>query len=113
MPRKAKKVDDVVAVTERPEVYDQRADEREAKQAAAFAAAALRSASEASLREPKPQTEAEAVAESRKSLNEPLAPGQKFFESPEGYIEVGNVEDETIWCQRANGGKGLRINPRR
>ena len=120
MAKKMKKVDAAepveasVAVTERPEVYDERADAKEAEQKASFAAAALRAASDASVREPKTATnEAAAIAESRKSLLSPLGKDQKFFESPEGFILIGNADEDSIWCQKANKGKGMKINPRR
>jgi len=69
--------------------------------------------------EPKPSGDSEPppmdarVAESRKALTQPLGPDQKFFESPEGYVMVGEAEKDHIWCRHANGGKGAWINPRR
>ncbi len=58
-------------------------------------------------------TEAGQIAESRKALEHPLEKGQKFFESPEGFIVVGEASQEDVWCRKANGGKGMRINARR
>lgn len=60
-----------------------------------------------------PLTEAERIAESRKSLDTVLLPSQKFFESPEGYIVIGEADKGSIWCRQANRGKGMEINPRR
>lgn len=53
------------------------------------------------------------INESRKALEHPLAPGTKFFESPEGYIIVGDASKDQVWCRHANNGKGMNINPRR
>ena len=53
------------------------------------------------------------VAESRKALAQPLAEGQAFFESPEGYIMIGEKEKDHVWCRDMNNGKGGWINPRR
>jgi hypothetical protein len=53
------------------------------------------------------------IAESRKCLNEPLAPGQQYFESPEGIVKIGDADKAHIWCAQANHGKGMWINPRR
>lgn len=60
-----------------------------------------------------PLTEAEKIAESRKSLLQVLPPTQKFFESPEGFIVIGEADKSSIWCRAANNGKGMEINPRR
>lgn len=54
-----------------------------------------------------------AIAESRKALDKPLEPGQKLFESPEGYIMIGESEKNQVWCRHSNNGKGSWINPRR
>lgn len=53
------------------------------------------------------------IAESRKALETPLEPGQAFFESPEGFIQVGEADAPHVWCRHANGGKGMWINPYR
>jgi hypothetical protein len=60
-----------------------------------------------------PLTEAEKIAESRESLKQVLPSGQKFFESPEGFIVIGEADRTSVWCRAANHGKGLEINPRR
>lgn len=57
--------------------------------------------------------EQEAVAESRKVLNVPLDVAQEFFESPEGFIVVGEKGRGKVWCRAANGGRGMFINPLR
>lgn len=43
----------------------------------------------------------------------PLEPGQAYFESPEGFVMVGDADKPHIWCRAANGGKGMYINPKR
>ena len=53
------------------------------------------------------------IAESRKSLEEPLSEGQRYFESPEGYIVVAEADRPHVWCRQANHGRGMLINPRR
>lgn len=53
------------------------------------------------------------VAESRLALKNPLAAGQMFFESPEGFIVVGEADRAHVWCRKANKGRGMWINPRR
>lgn len=53
------------------------------------------------------------ILDSREALKHPLAKGQKFFESPEGYIVVGEDSANDVWCRQANNGKGCKINPRR
>lgn len=110
MPR-AKKVvavvDAPVAVTERPEVYEARAVERDAAQKAQFVAAAVAA-------QVKPLTaEQKDIANSRESLNHPLDAGQAFFESPSGYIIVAQADRDRVWCQKENKGKGMWINPKR
>lgn len=67
-----------------------------------------------SLREkPAPASEAQRIAESREALKHPLPAGMKFFESPEGYIVVGEANREHVFCRHAAHGKGMNINPRR
>lgn len=63
------------------------------------------------LNRPKPM--ADLVAESRTVLDKPLEPGQQFFESPEGFIEVGEKGKDRVWCRKANNGEGMYINARR
>jgi len=58
------------------------------------------------------QSLADRVAESRKALDAPLPPGQKFFESPEGFIMIASADEDHVWC-RDSGVKGARINPKR
>jgi hypothetical protein len=58
-------------------------------------------------------TVADAIAESRKALNQKLDPSQQFFESPEGYIVIGEVGRGRVWCRQANLGQGQWINPLR
>lgn len=53
------------------------------------------------------------IAESRKALLHPLEPGQKFFESPDGEIIVGEADKGHVWSRRMNNGKGGWINERR
>lgn len=55
----------------------------------------------------------ERIAESRKALLVPLAPGQIFFEAPDGMIIVGEADRDHVWYREGNGGKGMFINPRR
>lgn len=58
-------------------------------------------------------SQADHIAESRKALDHPLAPGQKFFEAPDGEIIVGEADKSAVWSRRMNDGKGGWINPRR
>jgi hypothetical protein len=58
-------------------------------------------------------SDAQRIAESRKALNYPLSPGQKFFETPDGEIIVGEADKTSVWSRRMNGGKGGWVNPRR
>jgi hypothetical protein len=60
-----------------------------------------------------PQTEAERIADSRRVLEFPLAPGQKFFETYDGEIIIGEADKEQVWCDRLNNGKGAWVLPRR
>lgn len=57
--------------------------------------------------------EAARIADSRRSLEAPLPEGMAFFESPEGYIVVAEATRPDVWCNKANNGKGMRINPKR
>lgn len=54
-----------------------------------------------------------AIAESRKLLDVPLAAGQAYYESPEGFIMIDDAERGRAWCRQANKGTGMWINPRR
>ncbi len=62
---------------------------------------------------PKLTGEAMAIAESRKVLSIPLDASQEFFESPEGYIVIGEKGRGRVWCRAANKGAGMWVNPRR
>lgn len=53
------------------------------------------------------------LAESRKVLEIPLQPSQEFFESPEGFIVIGEKGRGRVWCREANNYQGMFINPRR
>ncbi|MBK8871869.1 MAG: hypothetical protein IPN19_12775 [Elusimicrobia bacterium] len=44
---------------------------------------------------------------------EPLGPGQKYFESPDGVILIGEETSPSLWYRAGNGGKGMWINPKR
>jgi len=61
----------------------------------------------------KGDTVAKKIAESRKSLEQPLQPGQRLFESPEGEIIIGEDSQTQIWSRTMNNGKGGWANPRR
>lgn len=63
--------------------------------------------------EKKEPTYADHIAESRKALDQPLAPGQQFFESPDGEIIIGEADKTHIWSRRMNNGRGGFVNPRR
>ena len=64
--------------------------------------------------EPKLTGWALAIAESRKILeNTKLTPDQDFYESPEGFIMIGEKGKGRLWCRQMNEGKGGWINPRR
>lgn len=98
-------VESAVAVSERPEVYDERADAKEAEQKASFAAAAVKAQDLT--------PEQKDILNSREALKHPLAAGQGYFESPEGFIIVAQSDRDRVWCQKAAGGKGMFINPKR
>lgn len=44
---------------------------------------------------------------------EPLAPGQCYFESPEGHITIGDNTKNEIWDRTMNNGKGGWANKKR
>ena len=44
---------------------------------------------------------------------EPLGPGQKYFESPDGTILIGEADMPHMWYRAGNEGKGMFINPKR
>lgn len=52
-------------------------------------------------------------AEPVKEKLEPLQPGQKYFESPDGEVIIGEIDKQQIWYRKGNNGKGCFINPRR
>lgn len=58
---------------------------------------------------PAAQTEAERIAESRQALKVPCPVGTKFFESPKGYIILGEATRGTVLCRE----EGIQINPMR
>lgn len=64
---------------------------------------------------PKPQMTdfQKKLAESRKVLDIPLTASQEFYESPEGFIVIGEKGRGRVWCREANNFKGMWINPRR
>lgn len=64
-------------------------------------------------REKSEQTDEARIESSRKSLDEPLGPDQKYFESPEGEIFVGPADKDQIWSRHMNHGHGGWVNPRR
>lgn len=48
-----------------------------------------------------------------KNTLEPLGPGQKYFEAPDGTILIGDASIDKMLYRAGNGGKGLWINPKR
>ncbi len=44
---------------------------------------------------------------------EPLAPGQAYFEAPDGTIIIGEGDKDQVWYRGLNGGKGGWINRKR
>jgi hypothetical protein len=44
---------------------------------------------------------------------EPLQPGQKYFEAPDGTIIIGEEDKQQVWYRKLNNGRGGWINPRR
>jgi hypothetical protein len=42
-----------------------------------------------------------------------LQPGQKYFESPEGDIVIGEETKSQVWYRKLNNGQGGWINPKR
>ena len=61
----------------------------------------------------KPAVASDPITESREALKHPLAPGQEFFEAPDGYIIVAETGRDTVWYRGGNDGKGQWINKRR
>jgi hypothetical protein len=53
------------------------------------------------------------INESRKALEQPVAPGQAFYEAPDGFIIVAEADKPQVWYRQGNNGKGMWINPRR
>jgi len=49
----------------------------------------------------------------QKPVLEPLHPGQKYFEAPDGTIIIGESDRDRVWYRQGNGGKGCWINPKR
>lgn len=44
---------------------------------------------------------------------EPLQVGQKYFETPDGELIIGEADKQQVWSRRLNGGKGGWVNPQR
>ena len=44
---------------------------------------------------------------------EPLGPGQKYFEAPDGTILIGEADMPQLWYRAGNEGRGMFINPKR
>ena len=44
---------------------------------------------------------------------EPLGPGQKYFEAPDGTVLIGEDSNPHMWYRAGNDGKGMWINPKR
>lgn len=53
------------------------------------------------------------VAAHPKPVLEPLGPGQKYFESPDGRVLIGEADADRLWDRKGNNGKGMWINPKR
>ena len=50
---------------------------------------------------------------SREQLKIKLDPSQEFYESPSGYIVIGEKGRGRVFCRQECGGKGMWINPKR
>jgi hypothetical protein len=61
----------------------------------------------------KPVVASDPITESRQALNQPLSPGQEFYEAPDGYIIVAETGRDHVWYRGGNDGKGMYINKRR
>lgn len=48
-----------------------------------------------------------------KPVLDALGPGQKYFESPDGTILIGEEDATHMWWRAGNGGKGMWVNPKR
>lgn len=44
---------------------------------------------------------------------EPLGPGQRYFEAPDGTVLIGEDTNPHMWYRAGNNGKGMWINPKR
>ena len=44
---------------------------------------------------------------------EPLGPGQRYFEAPDGTVLIGEDTNPHMWYRAGNEGKGQWINPKR
>lgn len=63
---------------------------------------------------PKTKTPKEiAIEESRKALNFPPPPGQKFFEAPDGFVILAEDTKTHVLYRAGNDGQGMIINPMR
>lgn len=61
---------------------------------------------------PDPSIE-ERIKNSKENLKVVLSPDQKFFESPDGEIIVGEAKSDRIWSRTMHKGKGGWANPMR
>lgn len=71
---------------------------------------------EAKVSEPKPVVKEkpdEAKETKKERVLEPLQPGQKYFEAPDGTIIVGESDKQQVWYRQGDGGRGCYINPKR
>lgn len=50
------------------------------------------------------------IEKSREVLKHQLAPGQAFFEAPDGFVIVGEESKDRAFYRAGNNGKGLWIN---
>lgn len=44
---------------------------------------------------------------------EPLGPGQRYFEAPDGTVLIGEDTNPHMWYRAGNNGNGMWINPKR
>jgi hypothetical protein len=66
-----------------------------------------------SISEPIKEVVNEAKETKKEGILEPLQPGQKYFEAPDGTVIIGEADKQQIWYRAGNGGKGFFINPKR
>jgi len=65
------------------------------------------------LKDKRGQTLEERIADSRRALGQPAPQGHRYFETHDGEIILGEADQEQIWSDRLNGGKGAWVLPRR